>query len=494
MELRTHRGSRESYQNAQTADVRQSEPAPAAQASPAHRQPLKAYGPMPPAYERRRRPRPGAAVCSCLGAVAQVHHAVAEPALVQQFELEPGPVGEELLAAAQHDGPDEQVVLLHQPGGDRMGAEGGTAHGEITLGCRLQVPDRFGVEVWFDPGPGGGGRRQRPGVHDLVGRLPDLRELPRAGRLGRGGGVGLPDLHQLVQPASVQVGADRPQQVVDEGVVLLAWCPPVELAVLVGDVAVKGRIHHIEQLGHGEPSSRVGAARPSVSTLPRGCVTARQPSPTLSEHRSCPSPDMSQIPLLNAWPGGLLCPWTRGTVDAVACLKAPGASDRANEVGYGSGGRPWVASGTGLVGGALAAGGRACQEPSGQIPPPWSWWENEAPTTRTARCPSQVATPSLARPGGVPPLGSPWSAPGEQLREVRVEHAELVAPGIAQDPEVKAALLLVVIAGRAQGFQASDLGLDVVGLQVQVHSFLGDLLEHVEKVLTVLPTTPTGYR
>jgi len=81
---------------------------PAAQASPAHRQPLRAYGPKPPAYERRRRPRPGAAaVCSCLGAVAKVHHAVAEPALVQQFELEPGPVGEEVLAPAHHDGPLE---------------------------------------------------------------------------------------------------------------------------------------------------------------------------------------------------------------------------------------------------------------------------------------------------------------------------------------------------------------------------------------------------
>jgi hypothetical protein len=71
-------------------------------------------------------------------------------------------------------------------------------------------------------------------------------------------------------------------------------------------------------------------------------------------------------------------------------------------------------------------------------------------------------------PSGVPPLGGPWSAPGEQVGEVRVEHAELVAPGVAQDPEVKAALLLVVIAGRAQRLQASDLGLNIVGLQVQV--------------------------
>jgi len=27
------------------------------------------------------------------------------------------------------------------------------------------------------------------------------------------------------------------------------------------------------------------------------------------------------LPLPGAWPGGLPCPWTRGTVDAVACRK-----------------------------------------------------------------------------------------------------------------------------------------------------------------------------
>jgi hypothetical protein len=56
-----------------------------------------------------------------------------------------------------------------------------------------------------------------------------------------------------------------------------------------------------------------------------------------------------------------------------------------------------------------------------------------------------------------------------------LEHAELVAPGVAHDPEVKAALLLVVMAGRAQRLQALDLGLNIVGLQVEVHAFLGDL-------------------
>ena len=34
--------------------------------------------------------------------------------------------------------------------------------------------------------------------------------------------------------------------------------------------------------------------------------------------------------------------------------------------------------------------------PSGQIPPPWAWWENEAPATR-AKSPAQatIATPKV---------------------------------------------------------------------------------------------------
>jgi hypothetical protein len=40
------------------------------------------------------------------------------------------------------------------------------------------------------------------------------------------------------------------------------------------------------------------------------------------------------LPLPDAWPGGLPCPWTRGTVDTVACRETPGESDRANEVGF----------------------------------------------------------------------------------------------------------------------------------------------------------------
>jgi hypothetical protein len=69
----------------------------------------------------------------------------------------------------------------------------------------------------------------------------------------------------------------------------------------------------------------------------------------------------------------------------------------------------------------------------------------------------------------------PRRALSEQLREVDLENAELVGPWVAEDPEVVAALLLVVPPCRSEGFEALHLGFDVVGFQVKVHAFLGDL-------------------
>jgi hypothetical protein len=59
---------------------------------------------------------------------------------------------------------------------------------------------------------------------------------------------------------------------------------------------------------------------------------------------------------------------------------------------------------------------------------------------------------------------------GEYVREVDLEDAELVGPGIAEDPEVVAAFLLMVPAGGAELFEAADFGLDVVRLQIEVHA------------------------
>src|SRR3954466_15633014 len=66
----------------------------------------------------------------------------------------------------------------------------------------------------------------------------------------------------------------------------------------------------------------------------------------------------------------------------------------------------------------------------------------------------------------------PWRALFEQLREVDLEDTELVVPGVAKDPEVVPAFLLVVPACGSEGFKAADLGLDIVGLQIEVHPLL----------------------
>jgi len=67
------------------------------------------------------------------------------------------------------------------------------------------------------------------------------------------------------------------------------------------------------------------------------------------------------VPLSVVWPGGLLCPWNRGRRTPWHAERAPGASGGANEVGNGSRLPSGLGSGAGLVGGALVAGGRACQ-------------------------------------------------------------------------------------------------------------------------------------
>src|SRR3954454_11087992 len=84
----------------------------------------------------------------------------------------------------------------------------------------------------------------------------------------------------------------------------------------------------------------------------------------------------------------------------------------------------------------------------------------------------------------------PWRALFEQLREVDLEDTELVVPGVAKDPEVVPAFLLVVPACGSKGFEAADLGLDVVGLQIEVHPLLVRL--RVGGALEQEPDRPFG--
>jgi hypothetical protein len=91
-----------------------------------------------------------------------------------------------------------------------------------------------------------------------------------------------------------------------------------------------------------------------------------------------------------AWPGGLPCPWNRGTVDTVACRESTRGKRRSQRS------RPCdQVAGHGRLGCRVgwwgACGwGSGMPAPSGQIPPPWAWWENEAPAARAARSSSQA--------------------------------------------------------------------------------------------------------
>src|SRR5512139_1853925 len=87
-------------------------------------------------------------------------------------------------------------------------------------------------------------------IDDLVGRLPDLGEVPHELRLGGQPGVGFPVGHRLVHSAPVEVSADRLLEVVDEPVNLLVRLSPVEVAVLVLDVTIEGGDRCVDQLGH----------------------------------------------------------------------------------------------------------------------------------------------------------------------------------------------------------------------------------------------------
>src|SRR5215211_2121689 len=196
------------------------------------------------------------------GAVTQVDHAIAETAFVQQFEPHANIVGEGWLASSHHDGRDEQVALVDQPGPERLGGEVGTAHADVTLRRCLHPPYRIGFEGPLDPGPRAGYRLQRLGVHDLLGRPPYLREVLLDWMVRNGVG-GLPVDHRLVHPAAEEVGADRPGEVVDEGVRVLGRLGPVEVAVLVRYVAVERHDRRGYQLGHGDPSF----ARPDCMVL-----------------------------------------------------------------------------------------------------------------------------------------------------------------------------------------------------------------------------------
>src|SRR5829696_3406062 len=153
-------------------------------------------------------------------------------------------------------------------------------------------------------------------------------------------------------------------------------------------------------------------------------------------------------------PGRAVCPalGTGGRWTPWHAERPPGASDRANEVGP-TGSTAEHARLRSRVGWWGTCGwGSGMPAPSGQIPPPWAWRENEAPTTRTARSPSQAALAWL--PSGEEQV----AVQAEEVLSVAPELAEVLGPGVG---------LVTGEAASGDGVVGHDLAVgDAVGVGV----------------------------
>jgi ATP/maltotriose-dependent transcriptional regulator MalT len=196
--------------------------------------------------------------------VAEEDEAAVEPALVAQLEIDAEIVREHLLASADDHRREEQVVLVDESCLHRLAGEIGTGDGEVVTGVLLQPADVLEVELPLEPRPGAGHRVEGPGEDDLVGRAPDLRVVLDHGRLA-GEVQGLPGDHHLVHPASIEIGPDRPREVVHESVNLLVRLRPTPLAVGVRDVPVERGERQVDQLAQGLFTSWIIALMESES-------------------------------------------------------------------------------------------------------------------------------------------------------------------------------------------------------------------------------------
>jgi hypothetical protein len=161
-----------------------------------------------------------------------VNHAVAETAFVQQLELEADLAGESLDAAAHHDGRDDEVDLVDQPGLDRLSGEIGTAHDQVA------PADAFSCRT----ASGSNSRSIRVLALETVSSVFEYTILsaPRqiSAKSWMKGGCsarreGFPGDQHLVQPAPEEEGAHGPIEVVNKAMHFLVRLGPVEPAVLV---------------------------------------------------------------------------------------------------------------------------------------------------------------------------------------------------------------------------------------------------------------------
>jgi len=101
------------------------------------------------------------------------------------------------------------MILVDQPGTNRVSGEGGTTHRNIVMQFRLQAANYLGIEFPLETRLPCGDGLQRFGINDLVSGLSDPREVQDGRRPAWNDIWRLPNRHGLVHFASIEIRADE---------------------------------------------------------------------------------------------------------------------------------------------------------------------------------------------------------------------------------------------------------------------------------------------
>src|SRR5436305_9858922 len=113
------------------------------------------------------------------------------------------PSGSARLPPPTTSGTRKQMALIDELRGHGQAGKLGTSDRYIGSKLFFESPDRLGVELALDPCPRAGHGLKRPGEDKLLGRSPDLGEVPGYSRLILAAAHRLPEDHRVVHAAPV---------------------------------------------------------------------------------------------------------------------------------------------------------------------------------------------------------------------------------------------------------------------------------------------------
>jgi len=111
------------------------------------------------------------ASASATDSVPQNDRAVAEPVLVNRFQLPPHAIREERFQRRRAQA-DDHLKLVNKTSPERVRGEPGPINGNVVAGVALDLPPLRRIELALDPRSHAARLREGSGVNDLVGRLP----------------------------------------------------------------------------------------------------------------------------------------------------------------------------------------------------------------------------------------------------------------------------------------------------------------------------------